>query len=49
MKIDENIMEYCRDHSTPDEDILNRLTDYTFKDYTIIMSPKVRFSPIFKV
>ena len=32
MKIDENIMKYCRDHSTPDENILNKLTDYTFRD-----------------
>ena len=31
MKIDSNIIQYCKDHSTPDDDILNKLTDYTFK------------------
>ena len=32
MKIDDNIMRYCKDHSTPDEDILNELTNYTFEE-----------------
>ena len=32
MKIDENIMTYCKEHSTPDENILNKLSDYTFKE-----------------
>ena len=32
MKIDENIMTYCKQHSTPDENILNKLSDYTFKE-----------------
>ena len=32
MKIDENIIKYCKEHSTSDEDILNKLSDYTFNE-----------------
>ena len=32
MKIDENIMKYCKDYSNPDEHILNQLTKYTFRE-----------------
>jgi len=32
VKIDENIIKYCKEHSTSDEDILNKLSDYTFNE-----------------
>ena len=32
MKIDENIMKYCKDFSTPDERILDQLTEHTFRE-----------------
>jgi len=32
MKIDENIMKYCKDFSTPDEHILDQLTEHTFRE-----------------
>jgi caffeoyl-CoA O-methyltransferase len=31
MNIDDNIIQYCKNYSMPDEDILNKLTDYTFR------------------
>ena len=32
MKIDDNIMKYCKDFSTPDECILDQLTEHTFRE-----------------
>ena len=32
MKIDDNIMKYCKDFSTPDERILDQLTEHTFRE-----------------
>ncbi len=32
MKIDDNIIAYCKDYSTPDEEILDNLTEYTFEN-----------------
>ena len=32
MKIDNNIMKYCKDFSTPDEGILDQLTEHTFRE-----------------
>ena len=32
MKIDENIIKYCKDFSTPDEHILDQLTEHTFRE-----------------
>ena len=32
MKIDDNIIAYCKDYSTPDEKILDNLTEYTFEN-----------------
>ena len=32
MKIDDNIMKYCKDFSTPDEGILDQLTEHTFRE-----------------
>ena len=32
MKINDEIMSYCRTHSTPDEKILKDLTKYTFNE-----------------
>ena len=32
MKIDDNIMKYCKDFSNPDERILDQLTEHTFRE-----------------
>ena len=32
MKIDEKILEYCKTYSTPDESILDELSEYTFEN-----------------
>ena len=32
MKIDDNIIAYCKDYSTPDDEILDNLTEYTFEN-----------------
>ena len=32
MKSDDNIIAYCKHHSTPDEKILDNLTEYTFEN-----------------
>ena len=32
MKSDDNIIAYCKDYSTPDEKILDNLTEYTFEN-----------------